>query len=1057
MTRSKTACSPDRSAASRPPARSDRAAWSAFVFLFSTIVALLATIQTTEAQTTRPEWRRVAPLPEGVSGHRAVLLPTGEVLVSGGIRADGAVTRSSFLYSPFTGAFRPTVNQLNTARAGHALVDVTVGGVTRVFAIGGYGGATGNYRGEASVEILESDGAGNWRWRPIGALTAGRGDLRATWDGAGAIVVTGGYESSGGALRTGTRSTITERIDIATLAITTAPAMNGARAEHLSARIIDENGVLQILVAGGETNPAATATQIFEAGIWNAIANPPLAYHTAGVGVGDPAGIARIFGGLDATGAPGDACEWYDVKRGWRTAPRMNAARARFDATLVAGLSDTALAYLVGGGQGASGAIASTELFALPNGSAPNGAWTPFPALRDAGSERELVIGGANLPIAIGGVGALQSVEVYQPLSADDIAFGAEEVGRRSDSVQMVIRNTWLLPVRVRNVRIEGAPFFFRGDTADFVIQPGGSRSLRVYFQPGSTGRHDGRMLFDVGELTDTVRLSGNGIASTLAVINSPFDAGAVFIGRDSSYCFYALQNNGTDTAVIDSVVIDPSTSFRLVAPKGRASIPPGDSLLVCVLFDPIAQGSTSTVLSIHLAARTFPAQIIGQGVRRRVQASVLTAECDTIAYAPGAAISSFITLRNTGDSAVRVDLPVLSQSVIGLFEVADPSLFPLTLQPGETRQIEIVFRPIRESREEVVVTFPNNGDTTAAVSLCVVARSRFLSVSQSTIDVGTVCIGDTITTTLLMENPGSFDTITLQSVTATPAGEVTLIGFTPTVLAPRAVARMTVRYIPTGTGPLAGTITITNDRGDVTVPIVGDAQQALRFRPVDTDVAIGGRVVVPVVLEGLPAGDAVTAATLALSYDPTLLLPIRIVPLDGIPPVDIALSDFQITGRGEGTLTLVWSGAGATGNGNAFGLEVEGLRGSARVSGITLGAESLGSYCVESATGVVSLLPPCWGDGGFVQAAKASLLFVTPNPASDVTEVTIVVPADSAGIRLVISDAIGRDRMEMLPAHVAGNTWRATFAASELEPGIYLIRAESAAGVVGTTRVLVR
>lgn len=1011
-------------------------------------------------QTTVPEWRRHSSLPTAMTGHRMALLPTGDVLICGGIDGNGDVGRFSWLYSSATGTVRPTINQLNTPRALHALVPITTAGVTRVFAIGGYGGTTGNYRGESSIEALEFDAtANNWRWRPVGSLSVGRGDLRASWDGMNHLVVTGGYQNTGGALRSGQRSPVAERIDLATLAVQTLPSMDAARAEHASAHIIDENGNDVVLVAGGEANIATTTTQILENGAWNPIANPPLVYRSGGLGFGDMVGIARTFGGFDGSGVPGDACEWYDVKRGWRSAPRMNQARARFAMTPIAGLNDTARAYLAVAGTGAASTLTSTEIFFLPNSSFPNGSWTPFPSLVQPGSERMTVIGGGNLPIVAGGIDGAETrdgIEVFQPLRAGDVAFSDEEVGRRSDSVQLSITNEWLLPVTVRNFRMGGSPsFFFRGDTSSFVLRPGTSRTIRLYFQPGSTGRHDGSLLFDVGELTDTVKLTGNGIASTLSVINSPFDVGAVFIRSSRQVCFHALRNNGTDTAVIDSIVVEPSGAFRLISPKGRASIPPGDSLRVCIEFAPQAQGDFSGVATIHLASRAFPAQIIGKGVRRFMTASVITAECDTVIYAPGATISGFIRIANPGDSDVIMTLPVLTQGVAGFFSLADSSLYPLTLAPGESRLIEIVFAPSRESRENVTVTFPNNGDTAATATLCFIARSRFLSVSQPSLDFGGVCVGDTITQTLLLENPGGFDQVTLVAATINPSAQLSFDGFAPGTLGPREYRRITVTFIPDAPGVVNGSLTIGNDRGDVTIPITGEGLASARFTPADVRIAIGETLTVPVHFDDQGIGATITRATLSLSYDPTLLAPLRILPSTSGPQLDPTASQLRILGGGRAQLDLVWTGAGLIASGPAFGLEIEALRGDALLASLTLRGETGNGFCTEATQGRVDFLPPCWGESGSIRSAKASFVFVWPSPAAQAANIMAVSPLDGA-VTIDVVRMNGQTIGEYESTERDGNTRMLTISTENMPNGFYLIRARVAGRIVGTTTLAV-
>ncbi len=999
-------------------------------------------------------------MPTALSGHRLLLLPDGDILLCGGIGPDGSVTRTSQLYSAASGAFRPTINQLNTARSHHLLVGVPDGsGGTLVYAIGGFTGSSGNYRGEASIEVLEFDPAqSNWRWRPAGRLPVGRGDLRGAWDGAAGIVVTGGYETSGGGLRSGTRSLLAERIDITTGTVTPLPSMNDGRAEHTVARILDENGNLVTLVAGGEAAAGGTATQILEGSVWNSIVNPPLIYRSGGVGFGDRADIARAFGGYDNAGVPTDQSEWYDVKRGWRTAPRMSDARARFDMTLIAGTTDTASAYLAVAGEGIGGEIRSTEIFEMPNSSLPNGVWTRFLDLINPASEREVAINGANLPVVSGGVrgGApISGVEILQPLRAADVTFPDEEVGRRSDSIQLSIRNEWLLPVRAHSFRITGsASFFFRGDTSNFTIPPGGSRTIRLYFQPGSAGSHSGELEFGVGELTDRVQLRGNAVASTLAVINSPFDGGEVFVKSRKTYCFHILRNDGTDTAVIDSVTIDPAGAFRVLSPKGRSAIPPGDSLEVCVEFAPDQRGDVAAAVRVHLADREFPGQTVARGVRRFVTATTVSAECDTVVYAPGTEISGFIRLENPGDSAVTASSATITQSALGLFRLADPSIFPLTLLPGESRLVEVIFSPVRESREAATLTFQNNGDTAAAVDLCFVARSRFLSPSQGTIDFGDICVGDSIETTLVLENPGGFDVVELTAASIDPADELTVEGFTPVTLGPREFTRVQVRYAPTTPGPLNGTLRVTNSQGELQVPIVGTALAAARFVPTDRSIAVGEVETVEVELEGFGGGGPLSTMTLMLHYDPQLVLPLELVSLTGGSAIDPAASGIEILGGGRARLTVAWQGGGPSIDGPAFGIEVELLRGEGRLSGVILEGVTGEALCLTRGEATLTILPPCWGPSGGIRTAKASGIYASPQPAADRLAITILnQPAGE--LRVTLLDVEGREVRSTISRESTAGSRHMTLDMENLPSGLYLIRAEGSNGGVVSTPVV--
>lgn len=1033
------------------------------VLLFLGLCALFsATLQSNlGAQTTTPEWRNVSSLPNGLFGHRTVLLPTGDLLITGGIGADGRVTRTSLLYSWGTRTTRPTLNQMNDPRSHHLIVSVNVGGLQKVYAIGGFRGGPGSYDAEASIEVLLFDGAqGNWRWQPAGRLLVARGDLRGAWDGGDYITVTGGYEIVAGALRSGPRSSVAARVNLVTGLVETLPAMDDGRAEHTVATILDENGNVATLVAGGETNTGGTATQILEGVLWNSLANPPLVYRTGGVGFGDRVLIGRAFGGFDAAGTPTDACEWYDVKRGWRNAPRMSDPRARFDMTLIAGLTDSTNAYLAVAGTGTGGELRSTEIFELPTSSLPNGTWTPSLRLVEAASEREVAVNGANLPVVIGGLRggtSIPGVEVLQPLRADDTRFPDEEVGRRSDSIQLSIRNEWLLPVRVHTFRVAGsASFFFRGDTSDFVIPAGGSRTIRLYFQPGSAGAHAGELLFDVGELTNRVKLSGNAVASTLAVINAPYDGGEVFLKSRQTYCFHILRNDGTDTAVIDSVTVDPPGDFRVVSPKGRSSIAPGDSLEVCIEFEPTARGDAATAVRVHLAGRTFPGQTIARGVRRYVSATTVSSECDTVVYAPDTEVSGFIRLENPGDSPVNVTDGTITQGALGLFRLADPTIFPIDLQPGEFRLVEVIFSPVRESRESATITFVNNGDTTAAVDLCFVARSRFLSPSQGTLSFGDICVGDSLELTLVLENPGGFDQVELLSATIDPAADLRLDGFTPVVLGPREFTRVRVRYAPTGAGTLSATLRVVNSQGELRVPIEGRALEAVRFEPQDFDIAVGQTLPLPVDLAGLAGGTPLGETTLTLEYDPSVVLPIGVVSIPGGPAIDPARSSVTVEGGGRARVVVAWQGNGPSVSGPAFAIELEALRGEAERSVVALEGVGTNGLCVAKGTGEILLLPACWGPAGGIRTAKARGLYANPQPASNRISLLLLNQPDGP-VTITVLSTDGRAVLSTTSNESTAGSRHLGLDLEELPAGFYLIRAVGSDGMMTSTPIVVQ
>lgn len=1009
-------------------------------------------------QTTVPQWRAHTPLPEALVGHRAILLPTGEVLVTGGIGNGGAATTSSLLYSPSDNSIRPTLNPLAGTRAYHALVAVPgASGSARIFAIGGYEGSAGAYRSVATVEMLEFvPASSNWRWRTIGRLGEGRGDCAAAWDGGSFIIVAGGRAQTSGALRSGSRLSSAERIDLARLVSDPIGPMSGARSEHVLARYIDQANIRRVLAAGGESTTATTATELLAATTWDQRANPPILYHADGITVSDPAGVARVFGGFDAAAGAINQTEWYDPKSGWRFGPRMTTPRASAEATLVAGVADSASIYLVVAGQGRSGALRETEIFSLPDGSDPNGTWSPFLPLIEAGVERTASITGSNLALVTGGSRAgapTAGAEIFQPLRANDTAFGSVEVGRTSDSLPITITNEWLLPVSIRNVRLGGsAEFTFSGDTTNMRLSPDRQRRLFVRFRPNGVGERRGMLLFDVGSITDTVILRGVGLQSSLEVTTANVAFDSVLLGDRKQLCFDALKNNGSAPAEIDSISLGAGP-YRLVSPLGRTTILPGETLRVCVEFLPSERGEQIESMNIHLAARAFPIGISGVGTRRFLLGST-SGFCDTVAFAPGVTSTGFITLENRGDVPATISTVNFTASVAGIFAVENPADLPLTLAPGASRFLAVRYAPQREGVEQGTADLVNNGDTAVKVSLCFVARSRFIAPSLSSLDFGAICAGDTAVRSFLLENPGGLESVRLDSVVrGTGSGDIVVVPVASTVLAPRQTVGVTVRVAPQTAGPFTGEVVVHGAFGSVTVPVSGLATPSVKFTPRALSAAPADRIILPVDLDA-SAGATVSDARLLFQYDRSLLYPRRLVRLDG-GSLDESRSTVTITRPGEANLAAVWS-APVTSSGPAFGIECEVLRGDDDESAVRISGGADGALCFRTGISAVEVEGPCGGESGFVRTSGVALARIAPNPASDRLSV-VVISAMPGTVRLELADGDGRIVLVREPGEITTGSLDAEIDLRELSSGIYHLRVAIGSVPVDMQSVVIR
>ncbi|MGC5567825.1 DUF6603 domain-containing protein [Streptomyces sp. FR-108] len=202
-------------------------------------------------------------------GHSATLLPGGRVLVAGGVGtrtgSGGAALASAELYDPATGTWTDAA-PMTDARSGHRAVPLPSG---KVLVIGGALATGGGDTALAYCELYDPAAGATGAWTPTGSLLVPRKGHQATLLPDGTVLVTGGdapdvllgrtYDPAG--LRQA------ERYDPATGAWTPVRDMPGARGHHRA--VLLRSG--RVLVVGGASGPS------YDIGFRSTLAYDPVA------------------------------------------------------------------------------------------------------------------------------------------------------------------------------------------------------------------------------------------------------------------------------------------------------------------------------------------------------------------------------------------------------------------------------------------------------------------------------------------------------------------------------------------------------------------------------------------------------------------------------------------------------------------------------------------------------------------------------------------------------------------------------------------------------------
>lgn len=929
-----------------------------------------------------PGWRNLPPLPAPRSAHSAVMAHNGDVIVAGGIDAAGNSLANGFVLRGATGLLVPLLNNMTVARARFELVAAKAAdGTSIIYAIGGYTGGTGAYASTDIVDVLTFDvGQNNWRWRQLGLLPSAAGDLRAVYDGSAFVVVSGGRTQSGGAMGSGTPSVVASRIVVSSGVIQRLGDLNFARSEHGLWTSIDQNGVTKVLASGGSVVRSA---EVLEGTAWDGNKIAPANKRHSFIDASDVTGNARAIGGVDSVGGILSTCEWYDPKVGWRPMPQLQDARTRSNGTFVASPTDTAFAWLVAAGQGRAGALASCELFSLPSASDLTGTWQPFDALNTAGSERTVSMTSSNLPVVTGGA-STNTVEVYQPLRTVDFAFPDTEVGARSDSVRLVITNTWLLPVTIKSVKTDGAPdFLVAADTTVIILQPGESRNILAWFRPSQPGPRSTLVTLDMGVVTDQFTLRGNGLASSLQIVTDIVDLGNVRVGRDSVVCVPLLLNTGTDTARVDSISILPP-EFELVSPIGRVSIPPGETLMVCVRFRPTKRGQLGSSVNLIVGARTFPASVRGTGVTQLLELRT-SAGCDTVSATVGTDVTVTVTLVNTSDRTVNVSDVTFPGSTPGRIRLANPGVFPFDVAPGASQTLDIIISVLREGTELFVINVTSTSDTLVAGTICIVVRSRSIQSSIGSIDLGQRCIGDQVERTFTLTNVSSVEVLVIDSVTVdgVPGGSVNLRG--PFTLQPRTSQTIVFRWTATVAGPVNGRVLVSTSNGGTAVPVTGSVLPGLVVLIPSVTTPYG--IVLSLSLD--ISGVTTTPVAIRLLFATSLLR------ATGLTGTDVASS--VVTPTSDGAILDIVLNTVPVDSTTTVLLAFDVLRGKDVITTVTPARVSDTAACVSGNPGEITVTGPCGGASSLLGNPSRAFINANPTPMPRDGTLSVVNPTSDA------------------------------------------------------------
>lgn len=377
---------------------------------------------------------------------------------------------------------------------------------------------------------------------------------------------------------------------------------------------------------------------------------------------------------------------------------------------------------------------------------------------------------------------------VYKPLTATIspslVNYGTGTTGQPI-SQYVTITNTGAVPYTINSLKLYFGTKGFKIDSAETTDIPiGGTRNVKVSFEPLSSSTVTDTLILDDGCSKQQVVLVGNGGSPDFVV--SGYDFKCNLVGQKVFKTELLVTNtSSTQPLTIQSITVDDPVRFGF-DPLTPASnnlphvIPPARNGFngqkkFEITFQANAVGTFQTLAHVTtIEAGEKTATLSGCGIAPggiTVKDTVTTMECDQT-------VSFVFQVIATGTAPLTIDRvvvagdPNFTQPLIYTNAAGQVITLPVTLQPNEEFNAFINFVPPAKASglyTTNIFAISNTNDTTNTASATVNAVYREMIIAKDSVGYAVVPFGGSKQTGSLQVCNNASDSLTIYNVTETP------------------------------------------------------------------------------------------------------------------------------------------------------------------------------------------------------------------------------------------------------------------------------------------------
>ena len=402
-----------------------------------------------------------------------------------------------------------------------------------------------------------------------------------------------------------------------------------------------------------------------------------------------------------------------------------------------------------------------------------------------------------------------QPVTAFQ-LNPGVVDFGTVIVGSKVPH-QVSVLNTGTAPVTITALTVSAAAFSVSGATLPLSLPAGQAMSFSVWFNSAITGKSSATLTAqaDGGVSPAVVTLTGTASPAPLSLSAAPtsLSFGGVKVGATVAQNL-VITNTGTSDVTITQINLN-AKDMTLSGATLPVTISATQSLNLTVQYKPLTPGAVSAnVQLVDAQGGSFAVSVTGNGLQ-----GILTTSPASIAFGnvvDGLSNSQPVQITNTGNSALTISQSAISGSG---FSVTGLTV-PLVLAAGQGTSCNVLFGPRSAGNVTGVLRLDSDGvafSTAVSLSGTGVASTRTLSISQNSLDFGSIAVGSTSSQAVILANTGN-SPVTISQIGENGAAFALAGAATPIVLAPAQSTSITVNFNPAAAGTATGTVSVASD-----------------------------------------------------------------------------------------------------------------------------------------------------------------------------------------------------------------------------------------------------